>query len=247
MLNLEELTLFLNIRRLNSTYIDGTHFYNDIFFHMPRLEKCKFSIYTMLINNCIRIDLPSNKDIERTFINNGNQHVASFVDNLTRNMGGNCHIFSLPYEFNIFLNLNNSFQGGIFNKVRSLTMCDTKPFEHEFFQEVCQAFPFLRTLSLQNTKPQKNKQHSSTLITFAHLIKLDIRHAHVDYAEQFLFDKNTRLPNLFNLNIEYETLVITTNNFTNDLARLNCSRIKYLFKDELFVRPKNFHIYFPLL
>ncbi|CAF2520460.1 unnamed protein product [Rotaria sp. Silwood2] len=247
MLNLEELTLFLNVMRWNSTYIDGTHLYNDIFVHMPRLNKFNFSIYTMLMNDDIRIDLPSNEDIQRIFIENGNRHVGSFVDTLPQNGGGYCHIFSLPYQFNIFLNLNNSFQGGIFNKVRSLTMSDTDPFEHEFFEKVYQAFPFLRDLSLQNSKPQKNKQHSSTFITFAHLNELDIRDAHVDYAEQFLFDKNTRLPNLLSLNIEYKTLVIITNNFTNDSARLNCSRIKHLFKNELFARPKNFHEYFRLL
>jgi hypothetical protein len=135
----------------------------------------------------------------------------------------------------------------VFNKVRSLTMSDTEPFEHEFFRRVCQSFPCLRTLSLQNLKSQKTKQHSSTFITFAHLIELDIRYAHVNYAEQFLYDTKSRLPNLVNLSINYGTLVTITNNFTNDSARLNSSRIKYLLKDDLFVRSKNFHQYFPLL
>ncbi|CAF1086880.1 unnamed protein product [Rotaria sordida] len=35
MLNLEELTLYLSIRRIESTYIDGTHLYDEILIHMP--------------------------------------------------------------------------------------------------------------------------------------------------------------------------------------------------------------------
>ncbi|CAF1318138.1 unnamed protein product [Rotaria sordida] len=121
MLNLEELTLFLNIMRWNSTYIDGIHLYNDIFVHMPRLNKFNFSIYTKLINSDIRIGLPSNEDIQRIFIENGNRHVGSFVNNLPQNVGGHCHIFSLPYQFNIFLNLNNSFQGAFIFLILDLT------------------------------------------------------------------------------------------------------------------------------
>ena len=49
-------------------------------------------------------------------------------------------------------------------------------------------FPFLENLYLSNFHPQKNKQHSSTFITFPHLIALNLDNAHMDYAVQFLFE-----------------------------------------------------------
>jgi hypothetical protein len=77
------------------------------------------------------------------------------------------------------------------------------------------------------------------------LLKLET--AHVDYAEQFLLEKNTYLPRLMNLNIGFESLAMVTNNFTNDAARINCAKLKCLNIDEPFVRPENFHQFFPLL
>ncbi len=105
----------------------------------------------------------------------------------------------------------------------------------------------LKELYIHNHEPQKDKQQSSTLIIFPYLILLNLDIAHVDYAEQFLFDKNTHLPRLLNPSIGYETLVIVTNNFTNDAARVNCAKLIRLSINEPFVRPENFHQYFPLL
>ncbi len=85
------------------------------------------------------------------------------------------------------------------------------------------------------------------MIIFRHLVILDLFDAHIDYAEQFLFDKNTHLPRLLYLRIRYESLRMVTNNFTNDEARLTCGKLKCLEIHEPFVRPKNFHEYFPLL
>jgi hypothetical protein len=92
---------------------------------------------------------------------------------------------------------------------------------------------------------KKNKQQSSTLVTFPHLITLHLTKAHADYAEQFLFEKNTRLPRLLNLDIGYESLAMVTNNFTNDPVHLNFAKLKILYLAEEFVRPENFHEYFP--
>ena len=82
---------------------------------------------------------------------------------------------------------------------------------------------------------------------FSHLIFLHIDCAPVDYAEQFLFDKYCHLPCLLNLMIDYKSLILGTNNFTNDAARLTCSKLTSLTVKEPFVPPKNFHQYFPLL
>ncbi|CAF1020506.1 unnamed protein product [Rotaria sordida] len=245
MINIEDLTLFLNVVRFNSTYIDGTHLYNDILVFMPQLQKFTFSINTSLSNS--QIVFPSNDDIQYSFIEKGNRHVGSYVQNRLSMQIGQCHVYSLPYQFDSYLLLCNSFQGGIFDKVRSMKMIDTYPFEYELFEKISQHFPFLQNLTLDNFDGQKDKQHSSTFITFPHLEQLDITFTHVDYAEQFLFEKNTRLSRLLELHIGYDTLAIVTNNFTNDLARFNCSQIKRLVTKELYVPPKDFHLYFPLL
>jgi hypothetical protein len=68
MSNLEELTLFLMIKRYDSTYIDGTQLYNQILIHMPRLNKFTFSINTLVCNRYVNITLPSNNDIQRSSI-----------------------------------------------------------------------------------------------------------------------------------------------------------------------------------
>ena len=248
MLNLEELTLFLSVIRTESTYIDGTQLYDEVLSHMPRLNKFTFSIHTHLINNNVRMDLPSNDDIRNSFIRRGYQQVDSFADDELMNNDGNCHVYSLPYQFSHFMFMNIAFQGGRFDKVRWLLMHDKRPFEHELFKIISRDFPFLEKLSMSNDEPQQKKQQqSSTFITFVHLFQLDLHFAHIDYVVQFLLDRNTLLPRLTNLFIKYEPLVTVTNHFTNDATRLNCAKIEKLFIKEPFVRPEIFHSYFPLL
>jgi hypothetical protein len=158
-----------------------------------------------------------------------------------------CHIYSLPYQFKQFYYLNNSFKGGMFSKVQCLLMTDSRPFEHNFFQVISQDFPFLKMLWILNYQPQQDKQQSSTLIIFPHLILLGLVGTHIDYAKQFLLEGNTYLPHLLNLHIGYKSLTMVTNNFTNDAARVNCAKVTSLDVSEAFVRPENFDQYFPLL
>jgi hypothetical protein len=250
MTSIEDLTLLLMVERpfdiYIDAYIDGTHLYNDVLAFMPQLHKFTFSF-----NTCARISsigFPSNNDIQHSFIEKGNRHVGSYVHNRSAMQIGHCHVFSLPYQFDTFFLMNcNSFQGGIFDKVRSMKMLDSYPFEYELFKKISQHFPFLRNLSVDNDTGQDDKQHSSPFITFPYLEHLDITFAHADYVEQFLFEKYTRLPRLLKLHVSYDTLTMITNNFTNDLARVNCSKIRHLVTKELYVPPKNFHSYFPLL
>ncbi|CAF0901573.1 unnamed protein product [Rotaria sordida] len=253
MLNLEELTLFLSVVRSKSTYIDGNQLYDKVLNYMSQLNKFIFNIHTrimndFIINNNIKIDLPSNDDIRNSFIKRGFKSIDTCADDKLINNRGNCHVYSLPYQFNEFLFMNSCFQGGKFDKVRLLTMFDIRPFEHELFKIISQDFPFLQQLHICNNHRQINEHHhSSTLITFNYLFKLHLYAVHKDYVIQFLSDKNTRLPCLTNLIIEYKTLVAVTNNFTNDATRLNCSKIKYLVTYEPFVRSQNFVAYFPSL
>jgi len=169
MLNLEELTLFLGVVRNKLSYIDGTRLYNDFLVHMPRLNKFTFSINTLVHANDITINLPSNDDIQNSFIKIGYQHIDSYADVKLMKSRPRCHVYSLPYQFDTFFGLNNSFQDGRFDKVRWLIMIDTHPFEHEFSKIISQDFLFLRRLCVTNSGPQKNKQHSSTLITFPYV------------------------------------------------------------------------------
>ncbi len=78
-------------------------------------------------------------------------------------------------------------------------------------------------------------------------MQLSLRNVPIDYAVQFLFDRNTRLSGWTNLSIKYETLAAMANNFTNNAILLNCTKIKCLDIYGPFVHAENFHFYFPLL
>ncbi len=40
-----------------------------------------------------------------------------------------------------YKNIINSFPGGLFKYVREIFLFDERPFEHEFFIQIAQAFP----------------------------------------------------------------------------------------------------------
>jgi len=64
---------------------------------MPRLNKFTFSINTHVFNIDINIDLPSNDDIQRSFIERRSQQVGSYVDSNTMKTRARCHINSLCF------------------------------------------------------------------------------------------------------------------------------------------------------
>ena len=100
-------------------------------------------------------------------------------------------------------NITNNFPGGLFKCVREISLFDEHPFEHEFFLRIAQSFPFMEKLTLNNYKPQNNKQcrkskndnQDLSIIKYPHLTKLNLYEAHDDYVEQFLVDTKTCLPN----------------------------------------------------
>jgi hypothetical protein len=260
MINLQELTLFLSIIRIDSNYIDGIQLHDDILCYMPRLNKFYFNIETAIVKNKSDLVLSSNEDIQHSFIEREFRPVDSYVDIFSRENGSQGHaysfshefysrskIYSLPYPFKYYSFLSNSFQGGTFKKVQTLSMADMHPFEHEFFQIISQSFPLLRNLHLFNKKAQKVKQQSRTLITFPQLVRLDIDFTHEDYAEQFLVDQYCHLPSLLKLQIGYASLMSVTNHFTNHATHHTCSKLKRLCIYEPFVRPEHFHRYFSSL
>jgi hypothetical protein len=82
---------------------------------------------------------------------------------------------------------------------------------------------------------------------FPYLTYLDIECTHFDYIELFLLKQNMHLPRLLKLKMEYKSLTIITNNFTNDETHFNFGTIKYLDFNQLVVYPEFFLRYFPLL
>jgi hypothetical protein len=248
MSNLEELTLYLSVVKFHLPYVDGTHLSDEILIHMPRLNKFTFSIDTWCIHMDNNINYASNDKIQRSLIGkNICQQVGSYTHDNPMEDDGRFHIYSRPYQFHVFPNLNNSFPGGIFQTVVCLGMTDIFPFEHDFFKLISRCFPILRELTVYNLQQQQNKQHTSTSFTFPHLTTLSVKDAHTDYAEQFLFNSKICVPNLLHLRIQYESLAMITNNFTNDTIRLNCAQLRSVSIDEPFVRPENFDLYFPQL
>ncbi len=125
-------------------------------------------------------------------------------------------------------------------------MSDQRTFEHDFFYWISNAFPNLEYLLVSNKLLQERK-HSNDQLHFPKLIYLSIRYAHIDYINQFLHDKYTRITQSFILWIDYRRLVTATDNFTNDATRVNCSQVVSLNIDQSFVYPENFYLYFPLL
>jgi len=247
MINLEKLQLYLIVGRNNTTFLDGIQLYDQFLLHMTQLNKFTFYIRTILVNKNIKVELPSNEDIQRSFLGKGYQPVASYVTTKPFALDGECRIYSLPYDFECYFDLDNSFQGGMFHKVRQLRMADRVSFEYKLFEIVSHDFPFLEFLTITNIHQMQGKQRSSTLITFPYLTFLDIECTHVDYVELFLLRINTHLPRLFKLSMNYKSLTIITNNFTNDATHFNFGTVKSLHVRQSFVHPENFHEYFPLL
>ncbi len=67
MTNLEELTLFLLVLRADSSYIDGIHLYDEILVHMLLLNKFTFNIVSQIVSQNIKIDFPSNDNIQSSW------------------------------------------------------------------------------------------------------------------------------------------------------------------------------------
>jgi hypothetical protein len=226
MSNLEELGLDFVI--LSGPIIDGHNLQNNIINHMTKLKKFTFNICSINRHNQL-VNLPSNQYIQNTFRNFKNQIISS-VDYLSHENNVYCHIYSYPYTWSYYDNISNNFRGGLFKYVRKISLHDERPFEHEFFLQIAQSFPFIEELSLRNHEPQNNNNQQWSIIQYSHLTKLDLAYIHQDYVEQFLIDTKTCLlnNNIF-LNVDYFCLQEATENFTRDAMRVNCAKIKQLF------------------
>jgi hypothetical protein len=252
MSNLEELTLHINIHNRTS-FIDGTHIYNEILVYVPRLHTFNFSICTKTKIDNLICHL-SKDDIQRTFTNIKYQRVDCILSYEYRHVG--CHVFSLPFIFEDLGCIGNTFPNIIFSHVKRLVVCDQVSFKHEFFNRIAWSFPLLRQLSVGNINPQSSildEQNSNdnqlySIVKYPYLISLHLASAHIDYVEQFLNETKTHLPRLTELAVNADSLTIVTENFTRDTTRLNCINVKELNTYHGRVKhSKDFHVYFPLL
>jgi hypothetical protein len=252
MLQLEELTLSLIVDNRTS-FIDGTHLVNNILNKMSYLKTFIFNIITDFVRMNEEL-LPTLDDIGRPLIQRG-FNVKCYTDYNEFYMS-QCHIYSLPFTIE-WMNIHSSkFHGGLFTTVRYLYVQEfVRPFEHDFFARIAQSFPLLNKLTIFNrhkqaklTQQQDKYGSASSIIEFSHLMILNVAMSCIDYAKQFLFDFNTRLPCLNRLHIKYEDLLIITENFTNNDARSNCSKLQHIiFGSRPTIYPENFYLYFPLL
>ncbi|CAF1128894.1 unnamed protein product [Adineta steineri] len=242
MIYLEKLTLCLSVHRI-STFIDGFHFKNEIFRHLPQLLTFDFEITTF-----VESIEQTNYESENTFIDTRYNQAIFYID-CDPYGGARSHLFSLPYTINETLHLSSNFPGASLSNVRSLTLIDMHySFEHQFFIKIAQSFPYLTDLCICNQEPQQYKQlNQSSIIEFPYLNNLTFILSHIDYPEHFLVDKNIILPHLIYLVISYEHLKIVTENFTRDTTRRNCAQLNCICVNESIVHSESFYQYFPSL
>ncbi|CAF2960014.1 unnamed protein product [Rotaria sp. Silwood2] len=249
MLNLEELNLFLQVTG-RQKFVDSEDLKKNIIDHMSRLNKFKFSICsTIQLDN--ELDFPSNENIQKTFRDFKANQIISYVDYFPKARQGQCHIYSYPYKSKNYYKITNSFPGGLFEFVRDISLYDERPFEHEFFLRISRSFPYMEKLTLINRKQQNNKQcrksknQNFSIITYPHLIQLDLHKTHKDYHRQFLFDITTCLPDNVRVCMDYRLTKKVTHNFRRNITRNNCSKLSYVFFYYKSEFPEHLKDYFP--
>ncbi len=225
MSNLEQLSLhFLNFNR---SIIDGNNLEVNIINHLPRLNK-----FTFDIRSTIHFDkfdkLPSYEDIQNTLSNFKNDQIIICLDCFPKGEEFHCHLYSYPYSLTEYFYISNNYRRGLFKHVRSISLFDERPFEHDFFLELAQSFPYIKELFVYNWEPQKNDNQQCSIIEYPHLTKLYLVKAHDNYIEQCLLNTKMCLLNNVTLHVTYDSLERVTDNFTRDATRFNCSKIKAL-------------------
>ena len=240
MVNLAELTLNITIDD-ESIFLNGTRINDDFLVYMSQLQKFQFHF-------CIKNELYSIEDIQRSFTNIGYENVQCIAESIA--VQKVWHMFSVPFVFDYLGFIGNTFPNIVFTGVIDLQVSDMIPFKHEFFVRISRSFPFLKKMAVSNSKPQSpilaqsNSDHS--IIEYPYLVSLSLEYAHIDYIEQFLNRTKTSLPQLKKLTVNYDPLLIVTENFTRETTRLNCMKVKHLAVDKMLVHSQEFYTYFPL-
>ncbi|CAF2874331.1 unnamed protein product, partial [Rotaria sp. Silwood2] len=250
MSNLEKLHLYLNVTG-RQTFIDGDNLKTNIINHLLRLNSFTFNIRSFN-SPYNQTDLPSNEDIQKSFKDFKYNPIISCVDDFQKSRCNLCHMYSYPYEWKCYNNITNNFPGGLFKCVYEVSLYDEHPFEHEFFLQIAQSFPFMKKLTITNREAQMNKgrreskndDENLSIINYYHLTELRFFQAHEDYLEEFLLDTKTCLLNNVYLFVNRELLKKVTDNFTRDATRLNCSKIIYCYNGNVTQLEKHVKDYF---
>ncbi|CAF2392403.1 unnamed protein product [Rotaria sp. Silwood2] len=180
-----------------------------------------------MIQHANQFIIPSNEDYKNTFKNFNNLMVSN-VYHFSKMKFFYSHIYSYPYRWTCYQYIKNDFPGGLFKCVHTISLCDECPFEHDFFLRILKSFPFIKKLSLYNYEPQKNNYLQWPIIKYHHLIEIELVKTHDDYVDEFLNNTKMCLLNNVHLRVHYDSLEKTTNNFTRDATRINCSKITTL-------------------
>ncbi|CAF3955896.1 unnamed protein product, partial [Rotaria sp. Silwood1] len=229
---------------------------------MSNLEKLDLALIVLTkqtlidgnnLNLYTKFNLPSNEYIQETFKDFKNKQIISSIDYFKEKEYSQCHIYSYPYQLIYYNNITNNFPGGIFECVCEISLFDEHSFEHEFFFQISQSFPFLKKLTLINQKPQNNKQlrksksqnQNLSIIQYPYLLKLNISKAHKDYHEQFLFDNKTCLPNNVRVSMNYRLVKKVTRNFRRITTRSNCAKMNFVIFIQKSKFPDHLQDYFP--
>ncbi|CAF5016504.1 unnamed protein product [Rotaria sp. Silwood1] len=159
MSNLEKLCLYFVGH--NKLIVDGNELEKNIINHMTKLKKFIFNIRSIIpFHN--QINLLSNEDIQYTFRNFKDSQVISCIDYFPEANACHCHIYSYPYTLTYYNDITNNFPGGLFKCVREVSLFDERPFEHEFFLQIAQSFPFMKNLSLSLNKRGRKRNASGS-------------------------------------------------------------------------------------
>jgi hypothetical protein len=233
MSNLEKLDLYFNVVE-RKTFVNGNDLKMNIINHMPQLNNFTF-YFRSLSSFYNEISLPSNEDIQKTFIDFNDKQIICSTDYFPEAKKGHCHIYSYPNKLKYYNYITINFPGGIFKYVRDVSLRDERPFEHEFFLQIAQSFPFMEKLMVRNVKPQINKQFRKSknvnrhlsIIEYPYLKQLNLIDTCIDYYEQFLFDTTTCLPFDVRVFMDYEIVKKVTYNCTRNRTRWNCAKINY--------------------
>jgi hypothetical protein len=235
MSNLEKLDLCLIVCE-RKTFFDGNDFKINIINHLPRLNKFVFNIRSL---SCFsnETNLPSNEDIQNTFIDFKDQQIIYCADYFPKEKKCRYDIYSYPYKLKYYYGITSNFPGGIFKCVRNVSLLDERPFEHEFFLRIAQSFPLMGKLTVNNQKRQLNKQFGKSnnenqnlpIIKYPHLEELNLYQACMDYHEQFLVESKTSLPPGVCAFMVYKLVRKVTRNFRRKTTRNNCAKLNHVY------------------
>ena len=234
MINLEELHLNFRVK-CSEKFITNDTLKKEILVYMPRLQKFTFNISSVIHHH--QIDFLSIDSIPKTPECLFNNPIITSVDHLQERGYSQYHIYSYPYQWKVYNDITNHFRGGLFPCVTQVMLNDEHPFEDEFFLRIAQSFPLMRKLTIINLTAQNNKQcfkinnnhHIFPTIQYRNLTRLDLRVAHNDYIELFLFTTKIVLSNNLHLRIRYNSLKRVTNDFTRYVKANNCTKLVTLY------------------